>query len=267
MLFEDESLTLEAKEEIVRSLRRTPSLFEQHLKYTRTGDVFVRRLVYHSTDAQPSPAPSVTIEVPFVDGQISAYFLPNINPRTMDVQVSIDFFGIDSISAGKFLIREPTWKIFPPRVKYVNPSTTSFAHLNLPHWKVVVVLDQNSIIVLPSDLSDSDSVTLPVITLIPWLALAEYAPISSSSVILLHDANTRKFVANHSHIWGSLYFQMLDSVLCNFVNALALNSSYRSNTSWRKVTLWRTQCGWTCNCDLIDHKWQKFRRPNMANGE
>ena len=99
LLFEDESLTLEARDEIVRSLRRTPSLLEQHLKYTRTGDVFVRRLVYHSTDAQPSPAPGVTIEPPLINGQISAYFPPDIKPT--DVQVSIDFFGIDSISAEK----------------------------------------------------------------------------------------------------------------------------------------------------------------------
>ena len=99
LLFEDESLTLEAREEIVRSLRRTPSLLEQHLKYTRTGDVFVRRLVYHSTEAQPSPAPGVTIDAPLINGQISAYFPPNI--KSTDVQVSIEYFGIDSISAGK----------------------------------------------------------------------------------------------------------------------------------------------------------------------
>ena len=54
------------------------------------------------------------------------------------------------------------------------------------------------ITVLPSDVSECDAVALPIIALIPWLALAEYAPISSSSVILLHDASTRKFVANHS---------------------------------------------------------------------
>lgn len=99
LLFEDESLTLEARDEIVRSLRRIPSLLEQHLKYTRTGDVFVRRLVYHSTVAQPSPAPGVTIEPPLINGQISAYFPPNI--KSTDVQVSVDFFGIDNISAGK----------------------------------------------------------------------------------------------------------------------------------------------------------------------
>jgi hypothetical protein len=99
MLFEDESLSLEAREEIVRSLRLTPSLLEQHLKYTRAGEVFVRRLVYHSTDAQPSLAPGVTIESPLINGQISAYFPPVI--KSTDVQVSIEFFGTDSISAGK----------------------------------------------------------------------------------------------------------------------------------------------------------------------
>jgi len=88
----------------------------------------------------------------------------------------------------------------------------------------VVVLDKNSITVLPSDVSDCDAVALPVIALVPWLALVEYAPISSSSVILLHDASTRKFVVNHVAC-GLLCFQTLDLVLCNFVSDLALNSS------------------------------------------
>ena len=99
LLFEDESLTPEAREEIVISLRQTPSFLEQHLKYTRTGDVFVRRLVYPFTDAQPSLAPGITIELPLMNGQISAYFPPDI--KSTEVQISIDFFGIDSISAGK----------------------------------------------------------------------------------------------------------------------------------------------------------------------
>ena len=60
------------------------------------------------------------------------------------------------------------------------------------------MLDQNLITVLPSDVSDCDAVALPIIALVPWLALADYAPISNSSVVLLHDASTRKFVANHS---------------------------------------------------------------------
>ena len=99
LLFEDDSLSEEAREEIVQSLRRSPSLLEQHLKYTRAGDVFVRRLVYHPTDVQPDSAPAVTIEFPLEKGQISAYFPPNIKPT--DVQVSIDCFGIDNIAADK----------------------------------------------------------------------------------------------------------------------------------------------------------------------
>ena len=99
LLFEDESLTLEAREGVVRSLRRIPSLLEQHLKFTRTGDVFVRRLVYHPTESQPSVAPGVMIETPLTNGQISAYFPPDI--KSTDVQVSVDLFGIDSISARK----------------------------------------------------------------------------------------------------------------------------------------------------------------------
>ena len=99
LLFENNSLTTEAREEVVHSLRRTPSLLEQHLKYTGTGDVFVRRLVYKPTDVQPSTAPAVAIESPLATGQISAHFPPTI--KATDVQVSVDFFGIDSISADK----------------------------------------------------------------------------------------------------------------------------------------------------------------------
>jgi len=99
MLFQNVSLTLEAREDIVKTLRQTPSLLEQHLKYTGTGDVFVRRLIYHSKDTQPSFAPGVTIESPLTKGQISAYFPPTI--KATDVQVSIDVFGIDNISADK----------------------------------------------------------------------------------------------------------------------------------------------------------------------
>jgi len=69
------------------------------------------------------------------------------------------------------------------------------------------VLDKNSITVLPSDVPDGDAVALPIIALVPWLALAEYAPISSSSAILLHDASTRKFIPNHSGMLWLTVFQ------------------------------------------------------------
>jgi len=99
LLFQNDSFTAEAREEIVQSLRRTPSLLEQRLKYSGTGDVFVCRLVYNSIDTQPRPAPGVAIESPLANGQISAYFPPTI--KATDVQVSADFFGIDNISADK----------------------------------------------------------------------------------------------------------------------------------------------------------------------
>ena len=41
----------------MRSLRRNPSLLEQHMKYTATGDVFVRRFVYGSGHVNASPTP------------------------------------------------------------------------------------------------------------------------------------------------------------------------------------------------------------------
>ncbi|KAF8800384.1 hypothetical protein BYT27DRAFT_7148677 [Phlegmacium glaucopus] len=188
LLFEDKSLSLEDREDIVETLRQIPSLLEQHLKYTRAGAIFVRRLVYHPTATQASLAPGVAIESPFEKGQISAYFPPSTKPT--DVQVSVDVFGIDSISADKPLVA------FIGKVSHIGEevkslSTTSKVVGIAKHPITdIVVLDENSTTVLPNDVSDSDAVALPVIALVPWLALAEYAPISSSSVVLLHDAST-----------------------------------------------------------------------------
>ncbi|KAF8800322.1 hypothetical protein BYT27DRAFT_6834852 [Phlegmacium glaucopus] len=188
LLFENRNMSLAAREEIVKTLRQIPSLLEQHLKYTRTGAIYVRRLVYHPTATQASLAPGVAIESPFEKGQISAYFPPTI--KDTDVQISVEVFGIDSISADKPSVA------FVGKVSHIGAEVKNISIAS----KVVgiakhpitdiVVLDEKSITVLPSDVPDGDAVALPVIALVPWLALAEYAPISSSSVILLHDAST-----------------------------------------------------------------------------
>lgn len=52
----------------------------------------------------------------------------------------------------------------------------------------------SSITELPGNISDREAVALPNVALVPWLALVEYAPITSSSVVLLYDAGSRKLV-------------------------------------------------------------------------
>ena len=87
LLFEDHGLGTKARDDIVRRLRRNPSLLEQHMKYTATGDVFVRRLVYGSGHVNASPTGS-----PIDTGT-------SIQPRVLgptEIQLSVDFLGMDN---------------------------------------------------------------------------------------------------------------------------------------------------------------------------
>ena len=132
VLFENAELPLETREQVVQILRRVPSLLEQHLKYTVTGDILVRRLVYSSKDAQPSVAPGAAIKTPLANDQIAAYFPPDI--KATDVQISVDFFGIDNISADKPSVA------FVGTISHIGGevtdiSTTSKVRLSLPTFE------------------------------------------------------------------------------------------------------------------------------------
>jgi hypothetical protein len=52
LIFETHSISRDA-EVIIHSLRQSPFLLEQHLKYTCAGEVLVRRLVYGSLRSKP----------------------------------------------------------------------------------------------------------------------------------------------------------------------------------------------------------------------
>ncbi|KAF9461490.1 hypothetical protein BDZ94DRAFT_1263481 [Collybia nuda] len=188
VLFENVSLSLQLREEVVHALRRVPSHLEQHMKYSASGDVLVRRLTYHPKNAQPREAPGVSIEVPLTKGQISAYFPPDL--KATDVQVSVESFGIDSTSADRpsvaFVGKVTHVGV---EVKDVSIMTRVIGMAKHPITDIVV-LDQKSITLLPDDVPDSDAVALPIVALVPWLALVEYAPISDTSVVLLHNAST-----------------------------------------------------------------------------
>ena len=51
-------------------------------------------------------------------------------------------------------------------------------------------MDQSSIVPLPDNVSDRDVVTLPIASLVPWLALVENSKISDSSTVLLLGAGS-----------------------------------------------------------------------------
>ena len=99
LLFEDHGLGTKARDDIVRSLHQRPSLLEQHMKYTRTGDIFVRRLVYppHIKVDSVKADSAVTLSPMESNGTLDCP--PRIGPT--ELQVSIDSICVDSASANK----------------------------------------------------------------------------------------------------------------------------------------------------------------------
>lgn len=98
LVFEDHGLDIKARDDIVRSLRRNSSLLEQHMKYTATGDVFVRRLVYGSGQVKASPALGDETGSP-----ISPFVPPTILEST-EIQLSVDFLGMDNTPEKKLYV-------------------------------------------------------------------------------------------------------------------------------------------------------------------
>jgi hypothetical protein len=98
LVFENHGLGIKARDDIIRSLRRNSSLLEQHMKYTATGDVFVRRLVYGSGHVKASPAL----------GDMTGSPVPTLGqPKTLgptEIQLSVDFLGMDNTPGEKLYV-------------------------------------------------------------------------------------------------------------------------------------------------------------------
>jgi len=80
------------------SLRRTPT--------PTTYEIRSRLVNNHSNHDSQKPnhtvAPGVMMEFPLASSQILAYFPPNV--KATDVQVSVNHFGVDSMSDHKPLV-------------------------------------------------------------------------------------------------------------------------------------------------------------------
>jgi hypothetical protein len=99
LLFENHDICPQARESIIYSLRQNTSLLEQHLMYTRSGEVFVRRLIYGQPEVKDTAAPRTLSDSS--KGPLS-YVPPGIKPT--DVQVSVRALGIISLSTDKSLV-------------------------------------------------------------------------------------------------------------------------------------------------------------------
>jgi len=93
VLFEDHSLDKVGREKIVHDLRKNLLLLEQHMKISKNGDVFVRRLVHGGEDVKQVPIPAACLTVPSVNGALAAYFPPAL--KASDVEIKVKALGIE----------------------------------------------------------------------------------------------------------------------------------------------------------------------------
>jgi hypothetical protein len=212
LLFENHDISPEARAEIIHSLRQSPLLLERHLKYSGDGEIFVRRLVYGSPEVKAVTAAGILASTS--KSQVVPYFPRNIRPT--EAQVSVNALGMDNMSGDKALFA------FVGKITHLGSNVTNVSlgtnvsrlPLLIPHHvKIVlfpqvvgvvngaitdiVVVDQTSIVALPSNLIDN-AAALPITALAAWYALLETTRITDKSTVLIHDAGSCKWMIHFS---------------------------------------------------------------------
>ncbi|KAI9458237.1 putative nonribosomal peptide synthetase, partial [Boletus coccyginus] len=186
VLFEDHSLDEVARQKIVHDLRKNSLLLEQHMKISKNGDVFVRRLVHGSADVKQGLIPAVGLTEP--SGALAAYFPPALKPS--DVEIEVKALGIQSGASSRSALTF---------VGVVKSCGVSVAHVKTGSQVVgitcqtpadIVVVPQDAMIVLPKGINATDAVALPVTFLSAWIGLVSRASISASSTVLVHDGTS-----------------------------------------------------------------------------
>ena len=97
VLFEDHSLDEVAREKFVHDLRKNLLHLEQHMKISKNGDVFVRRLVHGGADVKQVPIPAAGLAGS--SGALAAYFPPAL--KASDVEIEVKALGIESRVSSK----------------------------------------------------------------------------------------------------------------------------------------------------------------------
>ena len=97
VLFADHSLDEAAREQIVHDLRKNILLLEQHMKISKNGDVFVRRLVHGGAGVKQLSIPAAGLTG--ASGALAAYFPPSLKPS--DVEIEVKALGIEPGASSK----------------------------------------------------------------------------------------------------------------------------------------------------------------------
>ena len=180
VLFEDTALTDEEREGWIHTIRQNPKILEDHLKVTGAGEVLVRRAVQGSPSVKPTEIKSVGYSKN-AHGRRSvaaAYPLP-AGPG--EIEVTVEAFGLTDLEAET------------PLAAFVG-TTDGQKVLGYSYQKLVdtVVVDKSSITPLIDSVSVADAVSLPTSVLPAWTGLVELGRIEKNSVVLVHDALSRK---------------------------------------------------------------------------
>ena len=85
-----------AREKVVHDLRGNTLLLEQHMKISKNGEVFVRRLVHGGAEVKDVAIPAAALAD---SGTVTAYFPPALGPS--DVEIAVEALGTENNAAEK----------------------------------------------------------------------------------------------------------------------------------------------------------------------
>ena len=180
VLFEDTTLTVEEREGWIHTIRPNPKILEDHLKVTSAGEVLVRRAVQGSPSVRPAEIKNIGYSKnSHGHRSVAAAYPPPVGSG--EVEVAVDAFGLIDLEAET------------PLTAFVGTADGQKV-LGYSYQKLIdtVVVDRSSITPLTNSVSVTDAVSLPTSVLPAWVGLVEFGRIEKNSVVLVHDALSRK---------------------------------------------------------------------------
>ena len=181
VLFEVTTLSIEEREEYIHTIRQNPKILEDHLKITGAGEVLVRRAVQGSPAIRPTEIKSVGyLKNAHGHHSVAAAYPPPVGRG--EIEVVVEAFGLTDLEAET------------PLTAFVGTADGQKV-LGYSYQKLVdtVVVDKASITPLIDSISVADAVALPTSVLPAWVGLVELGGIGKNSVVLIHDALSRRF--------------------------------------------------------------------------
>ena len=180
VLFEDTSLAVDEREGWIHTIRHNPKILEDHLKITAEGEVLVRRAVQGSPSTKDSEIRHVGYSKNSHGRRSVAAAYPPL-PGPNEVEVAVEAFGLTDLEAET------------PLTAFVG-SVDGKKVLGYSYQKLAdtVIIDKRVITSLPESVSVSDAVSLPTAILPAWVGLVEVGRIEKDSIVLVHDALSRK---------------------------------------------------------------------------